>query len=53
MAGGAKLLAGGTRKGNLLMPTVLTAVTHDMKVCAQEVFAPLMTLVPYEDFKPP
>jgi glyceraldehyde-3-phosphate dehydrogenase (NADP+) len=51
VASGAKLLVGGTRKGNLLMPTVLTAVTHDMKVCAQEVFAPLMTLVPYEDFE--
>ena len=34
----------------MMMPTVLTDVTSDMKVCAQEVFAPVMTLVPYDDF---
>ena len=50
VSGGAKVLVGGTRKGSVMMPTVLTDVTSDMKVCAQEVFAPVMTLVPYDDF---
>lgn len=50
VAAGAKVLVGGTRNGSVMVPTVLTDVTQDMKVCAQEVFAPLMTLVPYDDF---
>ncbi|MCL5994845.1 MAG: aldehyde dehydrogenase family protein [Chloroflexi bacterium] len=50
VAGGAKVLAGGTRQGSLMQPTVLTDVQSQMKVCAQEVFAPLVTVVPYEDF---
>ena len=51
VAAGASVLIGGTRKGSLMLPTVLTNVTSDMKVCAQEVFAPLMTLVPYDTFE--
>ncbi len=51
VAGGAKVLTGGTRRGNLMQPTVLTDVQNKMKVCAQEVFAPLITVVPYDDFK--
>jgi glyceraldehyde-3-phosphate dehydrogenase (NADP+) len=50
VAGGAKVLTGGTRKGNLMMPTVVTDVKREMKVCAQEVFAPLVTVAPYGDF---
>lgn len=49
--GGAKLLAGGQRDGNLFQPTVLTDVEERMKVCAQEVFAPLVGLYPYTDIK--
>jgi glyceraldehyde-3-phosphate dehydrogenase (NADP+) len=48
---GAKVLAGGTRAGSLMQPTVLADVRNDMRVCAQEVFAPLMTVVPYDDFR--
>lgn len=51
VAGGAKLLAGGQRDGNLFQPTVLTEVQETMKVCAQEVFAPLVGLYPYTDFQ--
>jgi len=49
-SGGATVLVGGTRTGNLMQPTVLTNVKNAMRVCAQEVFAPLMTVVPYDDF---
>jgi glyceraldehyde-3-phosphate dehydrogenase (NADP+) len=48
---GATVLAGGRRRGNLMQPTVMGNVTHDMRVCAQEVFAPLLTVVPYDDFE--
>ncbi len=50
-AGGARVLAGGTRRGNLMQPTVLADVDSRMKVCAQEAFAPLMTVTAYEDFR--
>lgn len=51
VAHGATVLTGGTRRGNLMQPTIVTAVQHEMKVCTQEVFAPLVTIVPYDDFK--
>lgn len=48
LAGGAQRLMGGRREGALLYPTVLSEVTPTMKVCAEEVFAPVVTLSPYD-----
>jgi acyl-CoA reductase-like NAD-dependent aldehyde dehydrogenase len=48
--GGARLLAGGSRKGSLLEPTVLTGTKTDMKVNCQEIFAPVVTVEPYDEF---
>ncbi|MGG5252311.1 aldehyde dehydrogenase family protein [Neobacillus sp. SM06] len=45
---GAKVLAGGQRQGTLLQPTVLVDVTPSMKVVCQEVFAPLVTVIPFD-----
>jgi len=45
---GASLLYGGTREGTLMQPTVLTQTTRDMKVSCEEVFAPVVTLSPYQ-----
>ncbi|MFI6326129.1 aldehyde dehydrogenase family protein [Nonomuraea sp. NPDC050556] len=42
--GGAKLLAGGTRDGATIAPTVLTDVPDDAKVTCEEVFGPVMTI---------
>jgi acyl-CoA reductase-like NAD-dependent aldehyde dehydrogenase len=47
---GAKLLHGGERKGPLLYPTVLTNVRTDMRVMCEEIFAPVLSIVPYESF---
>mgnify|MGYP003471146925 CR=1 FL=1 len=33
-----------------MQPTVMSNVNSSMRVCAQEVFAPLMTVVPYDNF---
>lgn len=44
VAGGARVLIGGKRHGALVEPTVLTDTTPDMKVEAEEVFGPVMTL---------
>ncbi|QDP39622.1 aldehyde dehydrogenase family protein [Radiobacillus deserti] len=46
---GAKLLHGGTRKGPLLEPTVLVDVHKSMKVVCEEVFAPVVSIIPYHD----
>ena len=48
--GGARLLCGGKRKGSMLEPTVLTGTRPDMKVNCQEIFAPVVTVEPYNDF---
>jgi acyl-CoA reductase-like NAD-dependent aldehyde dehydrogenase len=48
--GGARLLCGGKRKGSLLEPTVLTGTRPDMRVNCQEIFAPVVTVEPYNDF---
>ncbi|WP_433253664.1 aldehyde dehydrogenase family protein [Streptosporangium sp. CA-135522] len=42
VAAGALLLAGGTRDGATVAPTVLADVPHDAKVSCEEVFGPVM-----------
>jgi acyl-CoA reductase-like NAD-dependent aldehyde dehydrogenase len=47
---GARLLCGGERRGPVLEPTVLTGTRPEMKVNCQEIFAPVVTVEPYDDF---
>jgi acyl-CoA reductase-like NAD-dependent aldehyde dehydrogenase len=47
---GAKVLAGGKHKGAFVEPTVLTNTTPDMRVNCAEVFAPVVTVEPYDSF---
>lgn len=49
-AGGARVLVGGVRKGNVVAPTILTKVRGDMKVVCEEVFGPVVVLAGYSDF---
>src|SRR5271166_5726028 len=48
--GGARLLCGGKRKGAVVEPAVLTGTTPEMRVNSAEVFAPVVTVEPYDDF---
>ncbi|MFI6601364.1 aldehyde dehydrogenase family protein [Nonomuraea sp. NPDC050536] len=48
VAGGARVLAGGTREGATIAPTVLADVPDDAKVVREEVFGPVMILEPVE-----
>jgi acyl-CoA reductase-like NAD-dependent aldehyde dehydrogenase len=48
-SGGAEVLTGGEVDGPFLRPTVLTNVKPDMKVCAQEVFGPVVAVQTYDD----
>lgn len=50
VAGGAKILTGGKRDGLLFEPTVLTNVKSEMKVVSDEIFAPVVSIIPYDDF---
>jgi acyl-CoA reductase-like NAD-dependent aldehyde dehydrogenase len=49
--GGAKVLSGGKREGAMVEPTVLTGTSPAMRVNCAEVFAPLVTVEPYDDFR--
>lgn len=54
VAGGAKALCGGQRRGaphsSLFEPTVLAETRPEMRVNCLEVFAPVVTVQPYDDF---
>ncbi len=45
---GGKLLAGGKREGNVVLPTLLESVPRVAKLSCQEVFGPVLTLAPYD-----
>jgi acyl-CoA reductase-like NAD-dependent aldehyde dehydrogenase len=50
VAGGAEVLAGGkVSEDGVLLPTVLGNVKPDMKVCALEVFGPVVTVQTYTE----
>ena len=46
---GARILTGGARQGRVYEPTVLADVKEDMRVSCQEVFAPVVGVVRYDD----
>jgi len=51
-AGGAKVVAGGKRHalgGTFFEPTLLTAVTPDMKIFREETFGPVAPLIPFKN----
>ena len=51
LTGGAKLVAGGERKGSVITPAILTGTTPGMKVRDEEVFGPVVAIEPYDDFE--
>lgn len=48
---GGKVLVGGKRHGNWLEPTILTDVKQNMKVICQEIFAPVFSILPYDEIQ--
>ncbi|PRH78587.1 aldehyde dehydrogenase [Streptomyces solincola] len=48
VAGGATALVRGAAEGNVVTPTVLTDVPADSPVLRQEVFGPVVTLIPFD-----
>lgn len=50
VSSGAKLVTGGNEENGVLTPTILEDTTSDMKVCANEVFGPVVSVMGYSDF---
>lgn len=48
--GGARVLCGGKGKDGFFEPTVLENTSKEMKVICGEVFAPVVSLIPYNSF---
>ena len=53
---GARLVAGGSRadgpgleKGFFIEPTIFADVKNDMKVAAEEIFGPVLSIIPFDD----
>lgn len=47
---GAEILFGGKRKDTYFEPTIITKTNRDMKVCALEIFGPVVTIEKYSKF---
>lgn len=51
VAGGAQVITGGVSRGGQMLPaTVLEGVTPDMRVIKDEIFGPVVSLLPFDDF---
>jgi aldehyde dehydrogenase (NAD+) len=54
-AEGARLVCGGTRSegdlaaGNFVAPTLFTDVTNDMSIAREEIFGPVLSVIPFAD----
>ena len=46
VAGGAEMLVGGKRKGEVIFPTILRNPRPDSKVVCEEIFGPVITIEP-------
>ncbi len=52
---GARLVSGGTRgegelaAGNFVAPTLFTDVTNDMTIAREEIFGPVLSVIPFSD----
>jgi succinate-semialdehyde dehydrogenase / glutarate-semialdehyde dehydrogenase len=48
---GAELLAGGMLHGSVMEPTILRNIDDKMRVVSEEIFAPVVSVIAYDDFK--
>ncbi|MET3506581.1 aldehyde dehydrogenase family protein [Halalkalibacter oceani] len=45
---GARIIVGGKREGAIYHPTIVENVKSDMKVVCQEIFGPVVVMIPFE-----
>lgn len=51
-AQGARLSLGGSRRGNVgffVEPTIFSAVSNDMRIAREEIFGPVLSIIPFRD----
>jgi succinate-semialdehyde dehydrogenase/glutarate-semialdehyde dehydrogenase len=48
VAQGARIVTGGQRHGALLTPTILVDAQRGMKVLCEEIFAPVVSIIPFD-----
>ena len=51
-SGGARLSLGGSRVGDVgyfVQPTIFSAVSNDMKIAREEIFGPVLSIIPFKD----
>jgi len=46
---GAIVLTGGSRSGRLFVPTVVTNVRKELSLLCREIFAPIVSIIPFRD----
>ncbi|HJV41558.1 aldehyde dehydrogenase family protein [Caulobacter sp.] len=49
IAQGARLINGGQREGAVLQPTILADVPKTARVLCEEIFAPVLSIIPFDD----
>jgi len=49
VAGGARAEGPGLEKGFFIQPTIFADVRNDMKVAAEEIFGPVLSIIPFAD----
>lgn len=47
-AAGGKVLTGGRREGWIVAPTVVTGLAPDARACREEMFGPIVPVIPFE-----
>ena len=48
LAAGGPELPGGLNKGYFIKPTIFTDVTNDMRIAKEEIFGPVLSIIPFE-----
>ena len=48
LAAGGPELPNGMNKGYFIKPTIFTDVTNDMRVAKEEIFGPVLSIIPFE-----
>ena len=48
VCGGEKVTTDGLEKGNFIKPTIFADVTNDMRIAQEEIFGPVVCILPFE-----
>lgn len=49
ICGGKEVTVPGCEQGHFIEPTIFTNVTNDMKIAQEEIFGPVLCVIPYSD----